>query len=60
MSNGDDKFQTVAFCDERHNSVNGRFKSIEERLKSMDQRMWGMVLLGIAQLSALVGILIRG
>jgi len=43
------------FCIERHAGV----KTLEEKVKSLDSRLWGLIVLAIAQLGGLVAILIK-
>lgn len=51
-------YQTVDVCQERHASVDGQLGGHERWIESIDRRIWTLILLGIGQLTALVGGLI--
>ena len=49
----------VKFCAERHDAVDAATREAKDRIKSLDYKVWGLVLLGIAQLGTLVALLLR-
>lgn len=54
INNG--KYVTTKFCEERHKGV----ERLEKRVDSMDRKLWGILILLVANLAGIIGWLVKG